>query len=67
MAHDVEMAGIANATTELDEYDEIVVTPEMISAGIHEFVTGDPRYESNEELVERIYIAMVRCSSRGNG
>jgi hypothetical protein len=38
--------------------DEIEITPEMIRAGARELLRFDPRYESGEDAVERIYAAM---------
>jgi hypothetical protein len=43
----------------------IKVTEEMIVAGCAELASFDRRYESDEDMVERIYRAMVTASVSG--
>jgi hypothetical protein len=38
---------------------EIKVTPEMIKAGVSVFCAFDCRFESEDEIVKRIYLAMA--------
>ena len=40
------------------------ITPEMIEAGALEFAQYDPRFESDEEAVVRIYWAMLSAKTR---
>lgn len=42
------------------ETKEIEVTPEMIEAGVGEVAGYDDRFETIEEVVERVYRAMRR-------
>jgi hypothetical protein len=63
------MSGIVNATTELDEHDEIEITKEMIEAGINvlwsrDDVTWGPTY--CEIIVESILRAALQVSSRNH-
>jgi hypothetical protein len=53
--------------TSADKKTEVEVTPEMIEAGLNEFLDFDSRYESDyRELVASIYEAMegVRVTAR---
>ena len=57
------MACIANATTELDEHEEIIVTPRMAKAGLAVF-RGRDVYdvfldEELEDFATRVYEAMA--------
>ena len=64
MTHDVEVAGIANATTEPDEHDtKITITPEMVAAGAREFLAcRSMMTETAEEAAADIFRAMVLAS-----
>ena len=42
--------------------DEIEITPEMIEAGLEEFGTYDSRFDVEEDVVKRIFLAMLRRS-----
>jgi hypothetical protein len=46
--------------------DKIEVTGKMIEAGISEYTAGDLRFELPEEIVARIYRAMVRASHKSS-
>jgi hypothetical protein len=56
----VETMCIANATTATDK--EIEVTPEMLAAGRYAFSEHDPRFEGDDEAVERIFLAMLKMA-----
>jgi hypothetical protein len=63
-------AAIPQAATEVEDHEEIDVTPEMIAAGCAELATFDYRYEAEEDAVERIYRAMATlgaAASTGRG
>jgi hypothetical protein len=53
------MACIANATTEPEEHDEIVVTPEMISAGRTAYLGSSEYFELAEDIVTKIFKEMI--------
>jgi hypothetical protein len=57
------MRCIANATSETDEHGQIEITEEMIKAGIDALLDFDRRYESDEDAVRRIFIAMNSAHS----
>ena len=40
------------------------LTPEMIRAGVREFFTFDARFEDADEVVERIWKAMIAASPK---
>jgi hypothetical protein len=40
--------------------DEIEITPEMIEAGLDEFVAYDDRFHFEEDAVRRIFRAMIK-------
>jgi hypothetical protein len=40
------------------------ITPEMIRAGVKEFLTFDARFEDADEVIERIWKAMIAASSK---
>lgn len=44
---------------------QIVVTPEMIEAGVLTLCDYDPRYENQGELVEAIFRIMLRIACVG--
>jgi hypothetical protein len=54
------MTCIANATTELDEHEEIEVTPEMIEAGISELALFEFA-DRGEWIVDAVYRAMAKA------
>jgi hypothetical protein len=65
MTHDVDSPRIANATIAPEEHDEIEITPEMMEAGVREFLESRSlEYEGPEDAVESIFTAMVRVSPR---
>jgi hypothetical protein len=39
-------------------------TPEMIAAGVKEYFTFDARFEDADEVVERIWKAMIAASPK---
>jgi hypothetical protein len=41
---------------------EIEVTPEMIEAGIAAYYAANARFEFEDEIVKRIYLAMSRLA-----
>ena len=58
------MACIANATTEPEEHDEVVVTREMMRAGMTDLALSDGFFGGVSALTDRdlwaVYIAMRR-------
>ena len=46
---------------EKDTDDDIIVTAEMARAGAAEFRAADRRFETDEEIVNSIYRAMIRA------
>jgi hypothetical protein len=60
MPLDVEVAADRPATESTIE--EIEITPEMIEAGVLEFLSFDSRFDSEEDAVTLIYQAMYRQS-----
>jgi hypothetical protein len=65
MTHDIENPGIANATNESEEHEEIEITEEMIEAGIAKLMSWNHRFDSEEDAVTRIYLAMVKAKNPG--
>ena len=51
-------------TKSKDVTGRITLTPEMIAAGVREYFTFDARFEDVEEVVERIWRAMIAASPR---
>ncbi len=47
-----------NMTENTENLDEIIITPEMVEAGISTFIAHDPFFYGNEEIVKAIYRAM---------
>jgi hypothetical protein len=64
MAQDVETPRIANATTELDGHDEIEITQEMTDAGVAAYYFSDRRFDTEDEIVNRIYESMRKAINR---
>jgi hypothetical protein len=50
---------VAGTATETEGHGEIEITEEMIKAGIDALLDFDRRYESDEDAVQRIFIAMI--------
>jgi hypothetical protein len=44
---------------DLETPTEIKITPEMIQAGVEAFVGFDPRFETEEDVVPRVFLAML--------
>lgn len=44
--------------------DEIEVTPEMIKAGVREYMLSSEDYQSQEDIVAEIYRVMAEASGR---
>ena len=42
--------------------DEIEITPEMIEAGVVAYYASDRRFDTEDEIVTRIFKAMVRAN-----
>jgi hypothetical protein len=59
------MTRIANAITEREEHDGIEISSELIEAGQDEIASYNPEFESDEDAVQRIYLAMIRAMLRG--
>ena len=43
--------------------EEVEITPEMLAAGLSEFLGYDSRFEMPEDVVQRIFLAM--CAHAG--
>lgn len=61
--HDASKSSHGNETTEDDELSTPEITPDMIEAGVAEFLEFDRRYESDQDAVCRIFTAMYRAWS----
>ena len=47
-----------------DRPAEVEITEEMIRAGVEKFASYDPRFESREEVVQEIFLAMCAVLKR---
>jgi hypothetical protein len=63
MTQDVDKRPHCERDTETEGHEGIVVTPEMIRVGVREFVMSDRRFESEDEIVTRIFLAMCGASA----
>ena len=43
--------------------EEIEITPEMVAAGVRAYFSRDSRFESEDEIVTNIFIAMTRAAA----
>jgi hypothetical protein len=59
------MVRIANATTEPEEHGDIKITPEMIEAGCRAIAGYNYNFDLEEEIVERIFRAMITAKYLG--
>jgi hypothetical protein len=62
MAHDLDSARIANATTEPEQHEGIEVTNDMVKAGVLRLFDYDPCFANEEDVVIEIFLAMFRTS-----
>jgi hypothetical protein len=53
------MLCIANAITEPKEHEGIEITEEMLEAGVAAYYQADRRFDSDDEVVTRLYRRMV--------
>jgi hypothetical protein len=60
-----ETPGIANATPERDEHDDIEITPEMVEAGVDTYFSCEWRRGDEERVVAEVYKAMWRIQKGG--
>ena len=44
-----------------DEFSEAEITPEMLRAGRLALAEHDPRFDSDDEAVTRIFVAMLKA------
>ena len=53
------------ATTEPEKHEQIEITEEMIEAGCRVIAGYNYNFDSEEEIVERIFLAMIKAKHQG--